>query len=138
MRSKKEYKNRPLAADAIIIKNNKILLVKRKHEPFKGYYALPGGFVESNETTEEAVAREVMEETNLAVKPEKIIGVYSNSSRDPRQTISICYQCSFLRGNLHSGDDALSVAWFSLDKLTQNLAFDHRLMIKDYFNLLKK
>ncbi|MCK4335657.1 MAG: NUDIX hydrolase, partial [Candidatus Aenigmarchaeota archaeon] len=67
-----------LTVDPLILtKENEVVLVKRKFDPFAGYYALPGGFVEYGETAEEACVREALEETGLKVEIEKIIGVYS-------------------------------------------------------------
>ena len=60
-----KYVNRGVSVDGVIIRDNKILLIKRGNEPFKGFWALPGGYVDWNESTEEAVAREMMEETGL-------------------------------------------------------------------------
>ncbi len=85
-----------LTVDAVIVYNNGIVLIKRKNEPFKDYYALPGGFVEYGETVEEALLREVKEETGgLDVKPVKLVGVYSRPDRDPRggHTVTVAFLC---------------------------------------------
>ena len=78
------YKSPKLTVDAIITKNDKILLIKRRRKPFKDFWALPGGFVNYGEKVEDAVIREVLEETNLECKIEKLLGVYSDPNRDPR------------------------------------------------------
>jgi len=81
-----------VAVDAIIIKEDKILLVKRGNNPFKNHWALPGGFVNIGESIEEAVLREIGEETSLTASITKLIGVYSKPDRDPRgQVISIVF-----------------------------------------------
>lgn len=81
-----------LTVDAVIILNGKIVLVKRNNYPFKNEFALPGGFVEVGETTEAAAIRESFEETGLSIDLIKLIGVYSDPSRDPRgHTVSVCY-----------------------------------------------
>ena len=81
-----------LTADGILIENNRILLIQRKNEPFKGKWALPGGFVEFGEKTEDTVIREFYEETGLKTKIRDLIGVYSDPGRDPRgHTITIAY-----------------------------------------------
>lgn len=133
-----KYLKRGIVADAIIVKNNKLVLIKRKNNPYKGYFALPGGYIEYNETSKEACRREAMEETNLKVKVKKLVGVYSDPKRDPRaNTISICYLCSALSGRLKAADDAAEVYWTDLKKLPKKLAFDHEEMIKDYFKSTK-
>lgn len=106
------------------------MLIKRKKPPYQGCYALPGGFVEIGESTEDAVAREVKEETGLDIEILKLVGVYSNPARDPRgHVVSICY-LSAGAGNLIFGSDAKSAEVFSPKDLPE-LAFDHHTMIED-------
>lgn len=120
-----------LTVDAIIPYEGKIVLVKRKNEPFKDFYALPGGIVEYGETVESAVLREVEEETGLRGKIHSLVGVYSDPNRDPRgHFVSICFIVLPIAGELKSGSDAREVALFELDNLPK-LAFDHEKMIKD-------
>ena len=82
-----------LTVDAVILcDNDSIILIKRKNSPYKGFWALPGGFVEYGETVESAVLREVTEETGLSVDLNEISGVYSDPNRDPRgHVITICF-----------------------------------------------
>ena len=122
-----------LTVDGLLIKENFILLIQRKHEPFQGHWALPGGFVEYGERTEDAVVREVFEETGLEVKVRMLLGVYSDPTRDPRgHTVTIVYLVDQIGGNLTAGDDADSVKFFNMNKLPA-LAFDHALIVKDAF-----
>ena len=72
------YKSPKLTADGLILKDKKVLLIKRKNYPFKGKWALPGGFVEYNEKTEDTAIREVFEETGLNTKINSLVGVYSD------------------------------------------------------------
>jgi 8-oxo-dGTP diphosphatase len=117
-----------LTVDAIIVHDSMIVFVRRKNNPFKGMFALPGGFVELGETTEEAVMRESLEETGLSIEIVKLIGVYSEPSRDPRgHTVSICYLAKG-RGSLKAGSDAAEVALFTIDGIPK-LAFDHNHII---------
>ncbi len=120
-----------LTVDAIIPYEGKIVLIKRVNEPFKGYYALPGGIVEYGESVEEAVIREVEEETGLKCEIYKLVGVYSDPKRDPRgHYVSVCFIVLPKGGELKAGSDAKEVALFSLDSLPK-LAFDHEKMVKD-------
>jgi 8-oxo-dGTP diphosphatase len=130
----KEHKNPIPTVDAIIQKSSSILLVKRKKDPFKNQYALPGGFVNEGETIEEAIEREVYEETSLEVHPIDILGVYSDPTRDPRgHMMTIVFIVLVIRGDPIAGDDANETAWISLEKLNDiKIAFDHKLVIHDY------
>ena len=125
------YKSPRITADGAIVKDKKILLIKRKNDPYKGKWALPGGFVEYKERVEDAVAREVCEETSLKTKIRELIGVYSDPNRDPRgHTITVVYLLNFLSGKVNSGDDAIDAKFFDLKDLPE-LAFDHNVIIKD-------
>ncbi|HEC96325.1 MAG TPA: NUDIX hydrolase [Euryarchaeota archaeon] len=120
-----------VAVDGVVIKDRKILLVKRGKDPFKGKYALPGGFVEYGERVEDAVIREVFEETNVKVKIKDLLGVYSDPNRDPRgHVISIAFLLEYVSGEPAGGDDAAEASWFDIDNLPP-LAFDHDKIIKD-------
>jgi 8-oxo-dGTP diphosphatase len=127
------YNNRGLAMDIVIIRGNDILLGKRGNadEPFVGYWALFGGFVEWDESVEEALDREAKEESNLTVTSKKLIGVYSKPSRHPRQVVTVAYTVE-VEGEPKAGDDIAEVRWYSLDELPKELAFDHRDIIDDY------
>ena len=124
-------KSPKLTVDGIILKDEKILLVKRKNDPFKGKWALPGGFVEYGEKTEDAVAREVLEETGLKTTVDKTIGVYSDPNRDPRgHTITVVYRLNIKGGELKSGDDASDAKFFDVNQLPE-LSFDHDKIIEN-------
>src|SRR5690242_18270120 len=79
-----------ISADAVVFDTrDRLLLIRRKNEPFRGAYAFPGGFVEVGETTEAAARRELKEETGIDADQPRLIGVYSDPHRDPRHhTIS--------------------------------------------------
>jgi len=139
MKIMKENKHQgpQVAVDAIIYQNGKVLLVQRKDEPFKGLWALPGGFVEYGETCEEAVAREALEETGCQIQPLGIFGVYSDPKRDPRgPVVSIVYEAEKRRGRVRADSDALNAGWFLLSKLPP-MAFDHRKILSDFLKFLK-
>lgn len=125
------YKSPKLTADGAIIKDGKILLIERKNEPFKGKWALPGGFVEYGEKVEDAVVREVNEETGLDTKIIDIVGVYSDPSRDPRgHIVTVVYLLEILDGEIKVSDDAADAKFFDLNDLPK-LAFDHNVVLKD-------
>jgi len=122
-----------LTVDGVMIENQSILLVQRKHPPFEGMWALPGGFVEYGETTEKAVLREIREETGLAIRIVQLVGVYSDPHRDPRgHTITVAYLVERTGGALRAGDDAANVKFFKMNELPE-LAFDHPCIVKDAF-----
>jgi len=129
-----QYKSPKLTVDAIITKNDKILLIKRKKQPFKDFWALPGGFVNYGEKVEDAIIREVLEETNLECKIKKLLGVYSDPNRDPRgHTVSIVYHLKIIKGEPRGGDDAYDAKFFNIEDIPSlPLAFDHRKIINDY------
>lgn len=134
MMASKNLKKFPmLTVDAVIKTNNSVILVKRRNEPFKDSWALPGGFVEYNESVETAVLRETKEETGLEVEIEKLTGVYSEPGRDPRgHTVSVAFLCKITGGNLKADTDAKEVREFNLNSVKDmDLAFDHRRILKD-------
>lgn len=114
-----------LAVDAVIfMKDNSVVLVRRRNPPFQGYWALPGGLCEQGETVEQAVHREVKEETGLLVESVQLVGVFSEPNRDPRgHTVSIAFLAKPTGGQLQAGSDAAHVETFQ--QVPQNMAFDH-------------
>ena len=125
-----------LTVDALIVKDNMIVLIERLNPPFQGFWALPGGFVDVFETVESACVREAKEETSLDVRLNVLLGVYSDPKRDPRgHTVSAAYVCEIVGGELKAADDAKKAKWFSLDDLPK-LAFDHQKIVDDYINTL--
>lgn len=120
-----------LTVDAVWSSGGAVLLVRRGRPPFRGAWALPGGFVELGETTEEAVVRELREETGLTARPVRVIGVYSRPGRDPRgHTVSIAYGMHGVRRTPTGGDDAAEASWVPLAEAV-GLAFDHDDVIRD-------
>jgi 8-oxo-dGTP diphosphatase len=127
-----------LTVDGIIIQKDKLVLIKRANPPFKGNYALPGGFVEYNEKVEDAVIREMEEETGLKTEIKNIFGVYSDPKRDPRgHTVSVVFEMEVIGGKMKFGSDANEVKLFPLEKIP-NLAFDHDLIVGDYLRKMNK
>ncbi|MBS7247171.1 MAG: NUDIX hydrolase [Candidatus Jordarchaeales archaeon] len=124
-----------LTVDAVIIGKDgeSIILVKRLNPPFKDYYALPGGFVEVGERLEEALRREVKEETGLEVEVERIIGIYDEPDRDPRgHVVTVAYLCREVEGELRASTDAKEAKRFTLKEAASlKLAFDHEKILRD-------
>lgn len=114
-------------------RRGRVLLVRRGRPPFKGAWCLPGGFVEWNERTDDACARETLEETGLRVRIGEVVGVYSDPGRDPRgHNVTILYAASPRRGKVKGGDDASEARWFTVAELRGlKLAFDHREIIRE-------
>jgi 8-oxo-dGTP diphosphatase len=136
-----KYRSPKLTVDAIVTKNDdEILLVKRGKEPFKNYWALPGGFVNYGEKVEDAVIRETFEETGLRGKINRLIGVYSAPDRDPRgHTVSIVYHLKIVGGELKGRDDACDAKFFKIKDIPSlPLAFDHKKIIEDYLEYSRR
>ena len=129
-----------LTVDCVIFNGDNVILIRRGFEPFKGRYALPGGFVDVGESVEAACARELKEETGLEVDKGslRLVGVYSKPNRDPRgHTVSIAYLGESNLSKLQAGDDAVSVELVA-DWESESIAFDHMEIIKDAWHLRKK
>jgi 8-oxo-dGTP diphosphatase len=127
-----------IAVDVIIHKNNKVVLVKRTNEPFKGYFALPGGIMKLNETLKEAAEREALEETGLKVKIESLLGIFDEINRDPRgRVISVCFVAKPIGGELKAGSETKEVKWFNLNEISFRLAFDHNKILEEYTRKFK-
>lgn len=114
-------------------KNNteKILLIKREKEPFKDYWALPGGFLENEEPLEVGAKRELKEETGLQIYEIHQLKAFGNPGRDPRgRTISIAFWGEvFSEEKVSGSDDAADAQWFDLENLPP-LAFDHKQIVE--------
>jgi len=126
-----DYPRPALTVDAVVFRKNteqlEVLLIQRKHYPFEGMWALPGGFVEIEETVETAVVRELEEETNLKVEGLKQLHTFSELGRDPRgRTVSVTFYgiTPFETSTVKGGDDAADARWFLLKDMPE-LAFDH-------------
>ncbi|MEK7238155.1 MAG: NUDIX hydrolase [Nitrospirota bacterium] len=118
--------------DAIIETEGGIILIKRKNPPFG--WAIPGGFVDYGESLEDAVRREAKEETGLDIKLIRQFHTYSEPKRDPRHhTVSTIFIAA-AAGKPKAGDDAGEVGIFNKDNLPEDIAFDHRQILEDYFN----
>jgi len=119
----REYPEAPIpGVAAVVFHEGKVLLTRRENEPSKGMWGIPGGVVEVGETVEEAVVREVLEETGVRVRPVKLITSYDSIVKDdggrPRyHYVLIEYLCEYLEGEPKAASDALDARWFPLDEL---------------------
>lgn len=129
-----KYPRPAVTVDAILIsKQNSVLLIQRSGEPFKGKWALPGGFIELHESLETACRRELEEETSLKVEKLTQFKAYGSVDRDPRgRTISVIfYSFQDEEAIPVAGDDAANAKWYHLDQLPE-LAFDHQQIIDEF------
>jgi 8-oxo-dGTP diphosphatase len=126
-----EYPRPAVTVDVVIVTREskpRVLLVRRKHEPFEGMWAIPGGFVEIDEPLDDAARRELFEETGVRMKKLVQLHTFGAPKRDPRgRNISVAYLARVDADKLEprAGDDAAEVGWFSLHR-PPTLAFDHK------------
>jgi 8-oxo-dGTP diphosphatase len=127
------YQNPVPAAGAIVIKDDRILLVKRAHPPRIGWWCIPAGFMEWKEHPEQTAVRELQEETGLDVRLESLFEVYSGDD-DPRvNALLVLYLAKEIGGELSAADDAMDVRYFGYDELPDRIAFaSHIQALADY------
>lgn len=125
-----EYEKPSLTVDIVLLCYNKeedqlkILLINRKAHPYRASWALPGGFVNRNESTGESVLRETYEETGVAISKENIeqLHSFSRPDRDPRGwVVTVSYLAFIGEEPLNAGDDAKEVRWFTLERQAEKL-----------------
>lgn len=123
MTSQRDYPDRPLlGVGAIIVQDDRILLVRRANPPLQGEWSIPGGLVEAGETIEEAVIREVREETGLEIQPMKLVEVFERILRDKDARVQyhfvlIDYLCRVVSGKAQARSDVSESAWVTADEL---------------------
>jgi 8-oxo-dGTP diphosphatase len=106
----------------------RLLLIRRKHDPFQGRWAIPGGFIEMDEELEDAAARELAEETGLAGVPLEQMRTYGTVGRDPRgRLVTVVFMgvIDAKQAGIKAGDDAAEARWFGIENLPGQMAFDH-------------
>ena len=138
-----DYAPPAVTVDLVLISTEEpphVLLIRRGRAPFAGHWALPGGFIEMNETLEESARRELQEETGLTTRKLTMLGVYDNPTRDPRgRTLSVAYTAIVNRKTMKAiaADDAAEADWFPLRR-PPKLAFDHAEILADARRWLKR
>jgi len=123
-----DYRNAKPCAGALVERRGRLLLVKRAIEPYRGYWDIPGGFLEVDEHPEAGAVREVREETGLSVKPTALFGIYLGRYRHgggENHCLNIYYTAQVVGGTEEPGDDAATLRWFPPDRLPGEIAFDH-------------
>lgn len=130
-----EWPRPMVTVDAVVFstvgKKPKVLLIKRGHDPNKGFWACPGGFLELDEELTDGAARELKEETGLTGVELKQMHTFGNIGRDPRgRLITVAFTGVIDEpGEVSAGDDAEEAKWFYVDELP-DVAFDHAVVVK--------
>jgi 8-oxo-dGTP diphosphatase len=139
-----EWPRPMVSADAAVFRifrgRTSLLLIKRKKDPYKDKWAIPGGFLELDEELEDAAARELAEETGLTGVHLEQMRTFGTIGRDPRGrmiTVTFMGITSEENPQVKGGDDAAEARWFDIDNLPNNLAFDHDKVIKFAVEKLK-
>jgi 8-oxo-dGTP diphosphatase len=121
----------------VVLRGHDVAIIRRGGEPQRGRLALPGGYLEHDETAAEGCRREIIEETNLDTRVRSFIGYYDAPDRSPAQTVSLAFLLEPTGGTLRAGDDAASAEWLPLDTVPDDLAFDHYQIVEDVRRLLE-
>ncbi len=129
------YLNPVVAAGTLVEQDDRIVLVRRGVEPGQGLWGLPAGYVEADESVEEAAIRETREESGLIVELDGLLGVYSFGTEGDVRGVLILYAAHAVGGALRAGDDAMEVGWFTPETLPpdEQIAFwTHRQALHEW------
>jgi len=137
-----DYPRPAVTTDCVVFGHDghklKVLLIERGNEPYKGFWAFPGGFLNMDETAEQGALRELKEETRLDLRYIKQVGVFSEVNRDPRgRVITIAFYALAKKAEVQGGDDAAKAQWFALNEVPP-LAFDHDQMLQKALQMIKE
>ncbi len=118
------YNNSRPCVGVFVLDGGKLLLVERAEEPFRGYWDIPGGFLDSGEHPGIGAKRELREETGLEIELTGLLGFFMDVyGEEALPTLNICYLARLAGGTARAGSDAASLRWFPLDALPGNIAF---------------
>lgn len=136
-----QYPRASVTADAVLFAEKGgqiyVLLIQRGNEPYKGYWAFPGGFLNMDETVAHCAERELEEETGIVLTGMQLSGIYSDVERDPRgRVITAAYTAMTAMPEACAADDAAAAKWWPLNALPE-LAFDHDVILEDAKRVLK-
>ena len=127
------YYDRHVVVEGLIVADGKILLALRDSFPDKGKWAMPGGFLDWDETGEEAVLREIREEIGAAGKVTGLFGVYTDKDAYNFQNVALVYTVTVTTNHFSPQvGEVAAVTWFNLDALPEKIAFNHREVIEEY------
>jgi ADP-ribose pyrophosphatase YjhB (NUDIX family) len=116
------FRNAKPAVGLLVERDGKVLFVRRGRAPFKGFWDIPGGFLEADEPPERGAKREAREETGLRIAIDGLIGVYHDTN-GPDYTINVYYRAHPTAGREQAGDDASELRWFPASRIPRRLAF---------------
>ena len=130
-----QYPRASVTADAVLFAEKEgqmyVLLIQRGNDPYKGYWAFPGGFLNMDETVAHCAERELEEETGIQLTGMQLVGIYSDVERDPRgRVITAAYTAMTTMPEATASDDAAAAQWWPLNALPK-LAFDHETILRD-------
>ena len=135
--SKREYPDRPVVGiGAVVIRDGKVLLIRRGVAPGKGLWAVPGGSLELGETLQQGAEREILEETGITIRAREPIYAFDFFERDPDERIRFHFvivdlAADYIRGDVKGADDALEARWLAPGEL------DHLPVSKNTLKLLR-
>jgi len=129
------YQNPLPAAAVVVMRDRQVLLVKRKFAPHAGEWSLPAGFVEHNETPEEAAVRETAEETGLTVRIKQLLDVAGTCEDHKSNIVLVVYAAELTGGTLQAGDDAQEAGFYPVNILPGKIAFSsHKQILEKFIN----
>jgi ADP-ribose pyrophosphatase YjhB (NUDIX family) len=119
------YRNAKPCAGALVVRDGRVLLVRRSREPFLDWWDVPGGYLDYDEHPEEAARRELREETGYEIRITRLLGVYvSRYGPSDQHTLDLIYLAEVAGGEERPGDDAAAIGWFAPNELPAQVAFD--------------